>query len=87
MINIDAGVRRLEANLFKPKPENMRIDILNSQQKADLYHFKVLDLQTHEDTKGFSSCKVRFHFLFDMIKPKERWYLKDFDWDINSAPR
>ena len=22
-----------------------------------------------------------------MIKPKERDYLKDFDWDINSAPR
>ena len=30
MVNIDAGVRKLEADLFTPTPADMRVDILNS---------------------------------------------------------
>ena len=45
-----------------------------------------MQLRVHEDTKGFSECAVRFHFLFPMIKAKYRDKLKQFDWDINSAP-
>lgn len=85
MVNIDQNVKRLEDNLFKPYPA-IPIEILNSQQESDLYHFKVMELRTHEDTKGFSSCRLRFHFLFDMIRRKERQHLKKFDWDVNSNP-
>ena len=45
-----------------------------------------MELKTHEDTKGFSNCRLRFHFLFDMIRRRERQHLKNFDWDINSNP-
>ena len=64
----------------------MDIQILNSQQKAELYHFKVMELRTHEDTKDNSQCRLRFHFIFDLIKKKKRDYLKSFDWDVNSDP-
>ena len=45
-----------------------------------------MQLKTHPDTKGFSECKLRFHFLFESIIAKEREYLKDFDWDVSKAP-
>ena len=53
---------------------------------AEWYHFKVMELRTHEDTKDFSECKLKFHFMHDMIVPQQRDYLKKFDWDINSKP-
>ena len=85
MVNIDQNVKRLEENLFMPHPA-IPIEILNSQQESELYHFKVMELRTHEDTGGFSNCRLRFHFLFDMIKRRERQHLKNFDWDVNSNP-
>lgn len=60
--------------------------MLNSQQQSELYHFKVMELQTHEDTREASVCKLKFHFMFDLIKKKERDHLKMFEWDINSNP-
>ena len=35
-------------------------DIVDSTLKFDLYHFKVMQLRTYEDTNGASECKVRF---------------------------
>lgn len=35
-------------------------DIVDSKLKFELYHFKVMQLRTYEDTAGASECKVRF---------------------------
>ena len=45
-----------------------------------------MELRTHEDTKEGSQCNLRFHFIFDIIKTRQKESLKDFDWDVNSAP-
>ena len=45
-----------------------------------------MELKTHEDTKGHSQVKLKFHFMFEMIKKNHKDYLKNFDWDINSNP-
>jgi len=59
--------------------------VLNSQQKSNLYHFKVMQLKTHEDTKGASECKVRFHFMFELIEKKQS-NLANYDWSETSNP-
>ena len=41
---------------------------------------------THEDTDNGSQCRLRFHFIFDIIMRRKKQKLKDFDWDVNSAP-
>ena len=88
MVSIEKGVDQLPQKLFTPFPEQgMHIQIRNSQQKAELHHFKVMQLSVHEDdTEQKSQIKCRFHFLFDVIRKKERDYLKDFDWDVCSEP-
>ena len=45
-----------------------------------------MELKVHEDfdTSRESECRLRFHFIFDMIKPKSRKKLADFVWDISS---
>ena len=48
LVNLDKNTAILEKELFKPTPD-MRIDILNSQQKAELFHFKVMELKVFED--------------------------------------
>ena len=45
-----------------------------------------MELKTHEDTGTGSHCKLKFHFMFDIILKKERNNLKMFEWDINSNP-
>ena len=45
-----------------------------------------MQLRVHEDTKGASQCKVRFHFLFKMIRKSVDQSEKLCDWDINSRP-
>ena len=64
----------------------MKVKIVNSVQKTELYHFKVMELRSHEDTKALSSCKLRFHFFFELLKKKELLHLKNYDWDVNSSP-
>ena len=51
LVNLDHNVAQLEKKLFRPSANEMKVQILNSQQKAELYHFKVMELKTHEDTK------------------------------------
>lgn len=55
-----------------------------------MYRFKVMQLKTHEDTKVESECKLRFHFLFPLIKAREKLDeaedMSYFDWDIMSSP-
>jgi len=51
-----------------------------------MFHFKVMELRTHEDTKQRSELKVRFHFLFDLIKKVNRPELEQFDWNVDSKP-
>ena len=45
-----------------------------------------MELRTHEDTNKKSECRVRFHFIFDIIKETKNPILNEFDWDVNSAP-
>ena len=59
--------------------------MLNSHQKANLYHFKVMELKTHEDTKGASECHVRFHFMFELIE-KKMSHLANYEWSVKSNP-
>ena len=53
---------------------------------ASLYHFKVMELKVYEDTTEESECRLRFHFIFDMLKSKTRQKLEDFIWDVSSNP-
>lgn len=43
-----------------------------------------MELRTHEDTGKKGECRVRFHFIFDIIKEIKNPILKQFDWDVNS---
>ena len=64
--------------------------MVNSVQKTELYHFKVMELKSHEDTKdttGFSSCKLRFHFFFHLLQKLDLQHLQNYDWDVNSTPQ
>ena len=45
-----------------------------------------MELRTYEDTKQRSELKVRFHFLFDLIKKVNRPELEQFDWNVDSKP-
>ena len=52
-----------------------------------LYHFKVISLRSHEDTRrekdheGGSECKLVFHFFHKLLEPyKEKDKCEDFDW-------
>ena len=64
----------------------MQIKIQSSHKKVEFYHFKVMQLKTHEDTEAGSECKLRFHFFFKKLAEKKRAYLKDFGWDVNNRP-
>ena len=64
-------MKKLEKNLFKTDKE-IKIDIRDSQREAEMFHFKVMSLKGHEDTKDQSECKKLFHFLFPLIKTKKR---------------
>ena len=78
-MKIDKNVPQLPEKLFKDHSKTTDVKVLNSQQKSDLYHFKVMELQTYEDLKEsgqISKCKVRFHFFFDILRPKNRTKLQ-----------
>jgi hypothetical protein len=71
-----------------PMPKHVTIDVQNSTTSADLFHFKVMELKTFEDDKNAegSQCRVRFHFLFDLIRKQKDDALENFDWDVDSTP-
>lgn len=84
-VNIEENVRLLEKSLFIAN-KDIKIDILDSQSLVELYHFKVMSLRVHEDTKSNSVCSLLFHFIFPLIKQKTREYLKNYDWNIDEKP-
>ena len=61
--------------------------MLNSAQKSDLFHFKVMELKVHEDNGNVSECKVRFHFFFELLRQRIRDKLENFEWDVNADPK
>ena len=64
-------IMKLGDGLFKARDDKLNVRVLNSQQKSQLFHFKVMQLKVHEDEpKGLSQCKVRFHFFFELLKQK-----------------
>ena len=54
-------------DLFKAKTDDYDVKVRDSLHEFKDYHFKVLRLRSHEDTKQASECKVLFHFFFRMI--------------------
>ena len=89
LINADAKVKQLPKDLFRAAPAHVSIDILNSQQNADLFHFKVMELRTYEDQPEVlgSTCRLRFHFMFPLIRKQLNDKLENFDWDVDSTPQ
>ena len=73
--------------MFRSSNSKVKVKVLNSQQKSDLFHFKVIQLRVHEDTRGSSSCKVRFHFFFELLRKRVKNELEIFDWNVNHAPK
>ena len=65
---IDKNVPQLSESLFKAKQNDVNVEVLNSQHKSDLYHFKVMQLRNYEDTETRGECKVRFHFYFELLR-------------------
>ena len=44
------------------------LELVNSNMKFKLYHFKVMELQTLEDNlSGVNTCRIRFHFLHRLL--------------------
>ena len=85
---IDKHVPILDEHLFTANCEETKVKVLNSRQKSDLYHFKVMQLKGHEDTGVQSECKVLFHFFFDIFRAKKKEdKLTQFEWDINDKPQ
>ena len=57
-----------EMNLNKFFKKNDKIDLVNSNMKFKLYHFKVIELRTFEDNKSeVNNCRIRFHFLHRLL--------------------
>lgn len=54
LVNCDKSIQFLDKSFLQPGNRDTSIEIINSDQQADLYHFKVMQLRTHEDTKGAS---------------------------------
>lgn len=61
----NVGDSDLHKNLFISKDRD--VSLKNSDQQTALFHFKVIQLRTHLDTGGKSECKVKFHFLKELI--------------------
>ena len=55
------------SQIFEQKDD---FDMENSTLEFDIYHFKVMELTTLEDTGRLNECKVRFHFYHRLIKKK-----------------
>ena len=68
--------------------------MINSSLQLDLFHFKVLELSTYEDTEKPTECRVRFHFLHRLIKSKrknedsdEQYARQEWNLDNDTAQR
>ena len=77
----------LTNELFTSTREGLNVEVLNSQQQSELFHFKVMELKVHGDTGSHSECRVRFHFFFDLLRQQNQEKLNEFDWNINAKPR
>ena len=59
--------------------------LIDSTLKFDLFHFKVMQLRTFDDTGLVNECKVAFHFMHRLIKKKKSANdddLIDPEWDF-----
>ena len=66
--------------------------MVKSQQRSNLFHFKVMELTSHEDRDprdGIvgSECTLKFHFFFDLLRIQLDEKLEKFTWDVNSKPQ
>ena len=61
-------------NLFlttETPSQNMILE--NSSVFFNLYHFKVMQLETFEDNGDVNECKLRFHFFHRLISNQEQY--------------
>lgn len=68
IVNLDSNVNCLDDNLFTSSNTEVQTEVVNSEQQRDIFHFKVMELRSSEDTKKESLCRVRFHFLFKLLR-------------------
>ena len=85
--HLDQRMPQLKGDMFRSSNSKVKVKVLNSQQKSDLFHFKVMQLRVHEDTKSSSSCKIRFHFFFELLRKRVKNELEIFDWNVNHSPK
>ena len=47
------------------------VEVYNSSLESDLYHFKVMELDTFEDTGNVNRCHLKFHFFHRLIRQED----------------
>jgi len=60
-----AGMAFVKSSNIFEKTESF--DMVSSNLNFDIFHFKVMELTSYEDTKGLNECRVRFHFRHPLI--------------------
>lgn len=87
-VKINKNVSQLDDKLFLARGSQIDVEVRNSQQESELFHFKVMELKVHEDdAEKPTQCRVRFHFFFELLRAQKEPRLEDFEWDVNSEPR
>ena len=91
MHEVEEGIVQISKDLFKTDSQSIQIEVVKSQQRSDVFHFKVMQLASHEDRnqndpRVGSECTLRFHFFFELLRLQQDDRLKAYDWDVNSKP-
>ena len=72
--------------------ETSEFGLVDSTLKFDLFHFKVMQLETYEDTGRLNETKVRFQFLHRLVRANAEKaddnLMDDIDseWDLGDDP-
>ena len=81
-----ANISTLSAGLLKGD-KDLTVQVRETQIDQDIFHFKVMELQTCEDLGDqLNKCRCLFHFNFKLIKKAPKEYLKVFDFDVTQNP-
>jgi len=79
-------VAPIDPNIMKPDPP-CGVVVQNTARDPKLYHFKVVELRTHEDTGGSSEVNLLYHFTFPKFVHEENSGTSKNAWDVNINPR
>ena len=51
--------------------QSKNVILQDSSLNFDLYHFKVMELDTFEDTGGVNRCRLKYHFFHRLIRQED----------------